>query len=372
MRLVFISLAALCCAVCAVASPIWWLGPGQQLSDSLSLQEAYPDVNRLGHVTWQANLPVSSNPDTWYFDGRTTRNLSNTAGYGEEHPQINNSDQIAWKSAYSILLWENGITSTLVYDFAFDFGYPQISDSGKVVWSRGNPGDIFLWDGGSTTRITNTISVNDINPRLNDAGQVVWSGNTDVMFWDTSTVTNLSNTPAYNEWSGQINSSGLVMWAGPPAGSSTGNEVWMNYGMGNINITNTPTIGESSAVVNDWWHAAWFGGGGVWFWDGGSATKVFTSPTTRWNSDLQINEYGQMVWVGGLTPTGYDTAIHFYDGKDRVYLIPGSQPNISGSWITYKGPDGEIYRTLIPEPGTLALVGFGLAALLCVMRRRAG
>ena len=106
------------------------------------------------------------------------------------------------------------VTDNFYYD-----EYPQLNDSGQVVWRRseGEGWDIFYWDSSSTTRLTDN-EYHDMGAQINNSGHVVWKGGGggmewDIFYWDGSCITCITDNNDGVE-SFHINDSGQVVWEG--------------------------------------------------------------------------------------------------------------------------------------------------------------
>jgi hypothetical protein len=115
----------------------------QQISDSSSFNNCYPQINDKGWVTWQG-LDASYVDQIYLYKSGTHSNFSIGSSciiYGR--PQINNSGSVTWMeydglSTFKIQLVINGNPPITTIRSVTNFvGGPQINSSGWVTWREG-------------------------------------------------------------------------------------------------------------------------------------------------------------------------------------------------------------------------------------------
>lgn len=110
-------------------------------------------------------------------------------------------------------------------------------------------------------------------------------------------------------------------------------------------------------------------GAGSW----GSWSLVGTTPDTRSWTHIAV---GNSTWNLNIAPGSYDWYIHGAGLTSLVswrLSINGSvvDSGHAGGWLKYRfNEDHSFTVTRVPEPGTLALLGLGLAGLGLVRRRK--
>ncbi len=81
----------------------------------------------------------------------------------------------------------------------------------------------------------------------------------------------------------------------------------------------------------------------------GQSTGGTGSPTLTWQSPTSV--YGALMTVGGPDE-------NYATGRSAV---SGQQGGLAGDWVP----------VIVPEPSTIALVGFGVLGALAIRRRKA-
>lgn len=202
----------------------------------------------------------------------------------------------------------------------------------------------------------------------------------DTLSWDVAG----HGTPFDTTLTGVITSTGItptpalsrVGLAGITAGNSFAQNNWNNtalFGVGNNYITFTLTA--TSALTLDSLQFAMNGSAtapnsGRWGYEinglGGFTTFNFTLPAAL---PVSLN-----TWTIGGTPVSSGDTVEFRFwawGTTRIDLgtaIASSSGSVRVGNIT--GNDLVLNYTVVPEPSTIVLIGFGLAGLLAFARRR--
>ncbi|TWT41139.1 hypothetical protein RAS1_38320 [Phycisphaerae bacterium RAS1] len=182
------------------------------------------------HTLWIAAVLAALPAFGQSLPGYELIDITNTPQWFERDAQINNHGQIVFSrrmvasddSTTEIMLWDNGALTQITNDNVLD-DFPDINDSGTMVWSRGvGPNgklEIVMWQDGALTQLTHDTP-NDYGPRVNNAGAVVWykyhgtgcgGAMADICLYDGVQVVTL----VADGWSNQvplINDAGDIVW----------------------------------------------------------------------------------------------------------------------------------------------------------------
>lgn len=192
-----------------------------------------PVINDNGYVAWHGN--DGSGSQVFLFDGASTVQLTDNGGAGPA--QINNNGYVVWRgydgSDSEIFLFDGTSVTQLTYNSYDDIGPegrpPQINNRGDVVWSTqagGEDWEIFLYDGTGVIQLTDN-SYDDLYPDINDSGHVVWcAGSTswlapagpsdwEIYLYDGTSTTQVSNNDL-QDFQPKINNNGAVAWVARP------------------------------------------------------------------------------------------------------------------------------------------------------------
>ncbi len=304
-------------------------------------------INNSGQVVWVGretqDLGQGMSRDVhkiFVYDSSTattTQIVNNSYPFMGFYPQINDSGQVVWQgndgNDWGIFIYDIATAVTTQFSNSYTTGltYPQINDSGQVVWSGndGNVCEIFIYDisTATNTQITNGNSALLPMPKINDNGQVVWQGqdghDLEIFMYDSGTATTTQIT--YNSSDDrlvQINNSGHVVWVD----ESTDHKIFMH----DIATAVTTQIANYDSLyyngvypqINDSGQVAYYGYDGndwvIFIYD--IATAV-TTQIANYDSlyydpmYLQINNSGQVVYYGyELIPdVAFYSGIFLYD-----------------------------------------------------------
>lgn len=187
-----------------------------------------PRINNNGHIVWSRddNLGCLETSHTlMYYDGFEIHELTGDL-YSNQPTEINDRNQIVW-TRYDycdypdwdsdVLLWDNGVITTLDSLEEFEPQMPAINNLGVIAWQTRNRdtgvNSIRLWRDGVTTVFTDW----GWNPRLNDLGDIYFlRWHDDVQLWQSwayleGQLFQLTNDYFWNT-DGDINNARQIVW----------------------------------------------------------------------------------------------------------------------------------------------------------------
>lgn len=187
-----------------------------------------PRINNNGHIVWSRddNLGcLETNHTLMYYDGFEIHELTGDL-YSNQPTEINDQNQIVW-TRYDycdyrdwdsdVLLWDNGVITTLDSLEEFEPQMPAINNLGVIAWQTRNRdtgvNSIRIWRDGVTTVFTDW----GWNPRLNDLGDIYFlRWHDDVQLWQSwayleGQLFQLTNDYFWNT-DGDINNARQIVW----------------------------------------------------------------------------------------------------------------------------------------------------------------
>lgn len=222
------------------------------ISKKWSIYHYDPKSNTNGDVVWYGCYDLGGDCDIFYYDGSTTKNITEEKELDGAHsyPQINDNGDVVWSgredenSDYAIYYYNRSTTSIITISESQggnpegnDYS-PQINANGDVVWYgfEGTSSDKAIYYYNRSTAATTIISEgpdgnpngDDLYPRINADGDVVWQGQKnrtglssdtdyDIYYYDrekeADPVTIISKNPDGDDEMPQINDNGNVVWA---------------------------------------------------------------------------------------------------------------------------------------------------------------
>ncbi len=379
-RIALTVMVALCCAAIAPADVRSWSHPVDNVTRTPGGVESGVRINSSGQMMWLGDGTGGSDVFLWNGSGPAV-NVSNDAAdrvWAHELNDAGNAVWSPWGSPYGMHFVEDaGSASVEITDAWLDT--PAMNDQGHVAWAEGD--FIYLWDGTNATEIWNSPALfGPEDVAINDADQIAWIERGDhfdpdingyeIFFWDGYNVTNISDDAFGWDTAPAINNSGHVAWTG-----DSSYDVWLWNGTTKTKIKEHASDNCDYVQISDSGEVVWYRfnpGNEIEYWDG-SAVIILTADLDEGRRP-RINDRGQAVWYGKDSAYGDDYEIFYYDGRD-TYVVTDNDvddmlPEIDGDWIAWQS-EGDIHRTnSSPEPGTIALLGIGLAGLVGKFRRR--
>jgi hypothetical protein len=291
-----------------------------------------PGINNNGQVVWQETIRGIG--DIYLYDGSTIKRLTGKEDVGYA-PKINNNGQIVWQGGDN-----HGVSGIFLYDHStikllknVDHVYHlQINDKGQAVWMEylddySSSTEIFLYDGSTVKQLTDNDYPDDY-PQINDSGQVVWEGGDEIFLYDGATIIQLTDNDSIDQ-NPQINNNGQVVWEGDD-GNDNDYDIFLYDGSTVIQLTNND-YPDLDPQINDNGQVVWNGYGEIFLYDG-STIKQLTD-NDDYDYGPQINNNGYVVWSRVLDYTGpviflpKNVAIFIYDGSTTTQLTHYNKDN---------------------------------------------
>ncbi|NQT47524.1 MAG: hypothetical protein HQ578_00960, partial [Chloroflexi bacterium] len=339
-------------------------------------------MNSGGKIVWISET-ANGNALYLYSDGDVRKITSDDSKY-HSWPQINDSGQIIWVvlneegRGYDLHVYKDGVTTEIV---GTDDTYlvPRQNSSGTVVWHQlikeetGGRFGIFSFNDGTTTQITNSYQHGYVFPQISDSGQIIWFGTDDngdlhIYSYENGTIAQISDVSLKHlsvselaeegvQFDGNINSTGHMVWAGKEEHADSPTQIYLNENGTTTRFTNSqsscnhPEIADNNHVV---WQETEVDSYGnvdtevVYYHDG--VISRITDNDTR-DESPSINSRGDIIWQHH---DGNDYEIFLRDGKNGKIVqvtdnsIDDVHPKISSEgkllWVTREYQAGWIYR----------------------------
>ena len=273
--------------------------------------------------------------------------------------QINDQGQMVWcgnrNGSDQIFYYSNGSISQLTNDLLGN-GNPQINNQGEIVWDRitswgsGNSYEIYYYNG-SISRITNN-SLANLQPKINDNGQIIYSeyswytpNNQKLISYNNGNYSEITDG-SYPLTQYYLNNKGQLTWGGANSGSG----VYVKNNGINTRLPNS----VSDTSINDIGQVAYIkysnGKYQVFKYDINSGIDTQITNNNYFNSDPQINNYGQIVWQATGGDLGNNKELYSYINGNIIQISNNNydrsfQLNDIGQvvWAGSNGNDSEIY-----------------------------
>ncbi|MHC4092261.1 MAG: hypothetical protein ACYSVY_18650 [Planctomycetota bacterium] len=266
-------------------------------------QHGVPAINICGQIVFTYGVQATVVQEVFLYDNGALTQMTNNL-VSDTFPDINDDGVIAWTSNYDsrngdIVLYDG--TGTTVIGFGSG---PSINNLDHVAWQIITPetcafeSTVFFYDGNSVEQISYNRLSNQV-PRLNDADAVVWTRydfcaspwESDTMLYVGGMVQELpsqSPTPQIPT----INNQGQVAW-----GSPGGIELWED---GSATLVTdwgrNPYLNDLGEIYFLRWHndiSTWQS----WLYRPDSGGVFFRlTDDLVWNTDGDINDWGEIVW----------------------------------------------------------------------------
>ncbi len=276
-----------------------------------------PHMNICGEIVWSAGWPPAGTGEVYKYDNGLLTQLTHSP-LRDLFPDINDSGTIVWMNGvpndYDIFRLENGIVDTIAMGTG---GWPRINSAGHVTWyhvhveSCAAESDVYYFDGNQSYPITFDGRSNQ-SPVINDHDDLVWTSyDFCVSPWTSEIHASIDGTidtlPTTNsETQGaSINNLGVVAWM-----TTTGIELWQN---GAVTVLtdwgDNPSINDHGDIYFIRFHQdveAWQS----WVYKNEEFYRL--TDDAVWNADGDINEGGECTWHwqanindgGQITPGG--------------------------------------------------------------------
>lgn len=198
-----------------------------------AVQDLHPAISDAGRIVWEQFDGTDYEIYSANADGSNLVRITNRTGSGKPlddmWPRINASNRVVWMG-FDGSRWQifsanaDGTGLVNITNNTYDSEYPQISDTGKVVWQTWRSDsncEIYAADatGANVTRLTNN-SVQDWWPQVNSSGTVVWMQMNASNRWqirrgtvDSTSSTALTSSTTHNQHP-KIDDDGRIVWQG--------------------------------------------------------------------------------------------------------------------------------------------------------------
>jgi hypothetical protein len=140
-----------------------------------------PVINSHGHIVWDCYAGTYQS-QIYYYDGQQIRQITSDE-FSNQGPMINDDDWIVWTKydfyqnpwQSRIMLYRDGVTTTISPAGCFEPQIPWINNSGAVVWDYYDPvvpqDGILIWQNDALR----TLTAWGHGPIINDRGDVAFS-----------------------------------------------------------------------------------------------------------------------------------------------------------------------------------------------------
>ncbi len=316
-----------------------------------SISRMFPRINRAGQVVWLEHRPEDYPPNdpktnmaVYLYSGGSVNKIAPPENGPYKRwednwiaPSINSSGVIVWEGTsgvnpnllYNIYRYSNGSYQSIVAGSSgpdyYWCGYPQISNTGQVVYDVKTPNaDRNIFSYAPSTQITT-----DIAPAIN-----------------TRAAVNSSGQIAYQRWPNSGSGFSIYLYAnGTHTCIAAGSDTTWNV---------QPQINDRGQIV--WMQSIWSETTSqftitVYLYSAGQITTLASYYPGIADAWPRINNRGEVVWKNP------DGQIVLYS-RGKLYTLPyftGSTPDINDSgtiaWISSDYPDTYLYLMLASPVG---------------------
>ncbi len=185
--------------------------------------DCWPRINNDGRVVWMAYDGYNFEIHSANYDGSDFQQIT-SGSYHNEYPQISDSGKVVWHAWHSTTNGEvysatragagTSYTVTRLSNNAVNDWWPQVNDAGDVVWMQrdGNDWEVLLNGAYITTNNTH-----DQYPAIDNNGRITWQGldgeDWEIYVYDDGTIYQLTDND-YDDWAPQPMTGGVIVWHG--------------------------------------------------------------------------------------------------------------------------------------------------------------
>lgn len=308
----------------------------------------------------------------YLFNGSSTLQLGGDSLYDFDQ-SITSNNLLAWHAHdgedLEIYRYQNGLISRFTNNNVSDNGVDI--DGNKMVWMRDDGSSshwqVYYYDGSSTTQLTNNTSTNRFAGISGD--NIVWWTDNNIYLYNGAIhqITNSSTTKGVPYISGDN-----IIW---PEYDGNDYEMFLYNGKQIIQLTNNIYDDNTPAYFEfiDGDKAVWHGYDGndleIFLFNGATVEQLTDNDSDDSHPSISGDN---IVWQGF---DGNDEEVFVYRNSQITQvtdnLYNDRRARIWGDTIAWQGFDGNDYEifyakpdvSVIPEPSTLCLFGFGLFGL---------
>ena len=265
-----------------------------------------PRINNCGEAVYSFRWAFPNSHHVFRYDNGMLHQVTNT-GLADIRPDINDGGTMVWfanfgsisNSAGDLVRFQDGVLTNIGIGTA-----ASINNQGHVAWNWfdaqtcASESTIFFFDGSTVTQVTNN-GLSNQSVDLNDFDDLAFSEKIQcdvpsfygtIMFWSDGDVEPL---PSRQEQSSgpTINNLGQVAWEG-----EVGIERWEDGATTLFtDWGDNPRLNNKGDMHFLRFHegiASWQG----WLWMDGEFYQLTNQPYPVWNTDGDINDWGEVVW----------------------------------------------------------------------------
>ncbi|MEE4240323.1 MAG: BACON domain-containing carbohydrate-binding protein [Desulfopila sp.] len=314
------------------------------------------------------NLLLLSGYELSIFEDGVVSSIATFPSANSDH-QINNNKQVVWRALsieetispypdYYIYLYNGGAVK-LISDSSTENGHPTLNNLGQAAWVSGQYGNnLYFYSGSSTTNITASLESQYAAglPKLTENGTVYWinENRNQIIKYENGTINTISPGIGYII-DFAVNDMGNMVISGYPV---FGGGVWevYHYHSGSLDTIYQTTFSlEVKRRIEDLrinnsnqisWSVRIHGeDADIYFYDG-ELSHIGRRHSTLRGQLTQLNELGQIAWVGFSLDNTEDETIYLFDGG-VVKKITDNDQYIGGNSIYLNNQGLLIYKSTI-------------------------